>query len=322
MRRLLAFSLFAAQVSLLSAAVDGVVVNRTTGKPAAGVTVNLMRLARGMDMAGSVQTDPQGRFSFPNEQVTQAPVLVQTFLDGVSYNRMIQPGTPSAGLTIDVFSASAKAPDAVVAEHVIFLEPSGSGVSVNEIIAFRNTGNVTYADEKNGTLRFWLPPAAGDQVSVSVNSPQSMTLQRQAEKTEKANVWKVVHAVKPGDTRFNISYTLPTAGAFESKALHNAPVKIVVPRGVSVKGDNVTQIGTEPQTQASIYDVKGSAVKVAIEGAGSLQAAAPAAQQQPSEEEAGGGITSEKPLVYKRLPWVLTLAGTMLILGFAILYRR
>ena len=46
-----------------SAAVDGVVVNRTTGKPQPGATVTLIRLGNAMNTVGSVTTDAQGRFT-------------------------------------------------------------------------------------------------------------------------------------------------------------------------------------------------------------------------------------------------------------------
>ena len=51
--------------STLWAAVDGTVVNKSTGRPQAGVTVSLTKLGQGgMSPAGSVTTDAQGKFAF------------------------------------------------------------------------------------------------------------------------------------------------------------------------------------------------------------------------------------------------------------------
>ena len=299
-------------------AIDGTVVNRTNGKPQAGIAVNLLKLGRGMEMASSVKTDAQGRFSFPVEAEAQMPYLVQAFHAGVSYSKMIQPGTPTTGLNVDVYDVSTKA-SVKVGEHIIFLEPGPSGLQVNELLAVRNEGNVTLNDEA-GTIKFWLPPAANGQVRASVTTGAGMPIQRQAQKTSKPNVWTVAYPVKPGETRFNLTYVLPTADAFESKVLDSGNLRVVTPNGVQITGGDVKPLGTEPQTQATIYSATGPDLKLQLAGTPAAAAAAPAAEA--AEEEAGSGIEQKLPFLYKRLPLVLALTASMLVVGFAILFRK
>ncbi|HET8550427.1 MAG TPA: carboxypeptidase-like regulatory domain-containing protein [Bryobacteraceae bacterium] len=313
--------ILAAQVLCSAAfgAIDGTVTNRTTGRPQPGIAVNLIKLGRGMEMASSVKTDGQGRFRFPIDAEPQMPYLVQAFHEGVSYSKMIQPATPTSGLAVDVYDVSSNATGVKTGEHIIFLEPGPSGLQVNELIAVRNEGNVTLNDEA-GTIRFWLPPAASGQVRVSVSTGAGMPIQRKAEQTNQANIWSVAYPIKPGETRFNLTYMLPAADTFQSQILHSANLRLVAPHGVQISGDTVKQLGTEPQTQATIYSAQGPNLNVQVSDTPAAAATAPAAAG--GEEDSGSGVEQKLPFLYKRLPLILALAGGILFVGFVLLYRK
>jgi hypothetical protein len=305
----------------LLAAVDGTVTNQTTGKPQAGATVTLIKLGAGMETVASATSDASGKFSIAQELQAGTPYLVQTLYEGVTYNKAIPPGSPATALNVDVFDASPKKGDAKVTQHMVLLEPSGTDLAVNESIVYSNTGKTTYNDPA-GTFRFYLSPGANGQVKVQVTGPQGMPIAREAVKTKEPNVYAVSYPVKPGETRFDLGYAVPSAspGTFESKLLHGGgPVRIVVPKGVKLEGDNIKDLGPEPRTQASIYDVTGNQYKVQFTGTGSLRAAAEAAQ--PGAEDTGPGIEESKPRIYDRIYPVVGLAAFILLLGFILLYR-
>ncbi len=303
------------------AAVDGVVVNRTTGKPQAGVTVTLVKLGAGMETAGSTKTDSAGAFKIDASVTAGTPYLLQSQYEGVSYNKMLPPGSPTTGIDAEVYNASAKPVDTQVSQHMILLEPSDKALGVNESMIYQNSGKQTFSDP-SGTLHFYVPPGAGDIV-VQVKGPGGMPISRSAEKGKRPNEYVVNYPVRPGETTFNLAYSLGPVKTFESKILHGGgPVRIVVPKGVTLKADNLSNLGVEPRTQATIYEVKGNEYKAAIEGTGSLRAAAEAAGGgAPSESQPDDKIDEAKPRVYSRLYWVLGFAGAFLALGFAILYR-
>src|SRR5580700_5155098 len=99
------------------AAVDGVIVNGTTGQPQADTLVMLIQPTQaGMQTLGTTKTDAQGKFSFDNND-DQGPRLIQAIFQGVQYNKMVPPGMPSSGVEIPVFASSNKAGTAKVTQH-------------------------------------------------------------------------------------------------------------------------------------------------------------------------------------------------------------
>ena len=319
MKQIILTALLAA-APLCFGAVDGVVINRTTGKPEPGVALTLVKLGAGMEQAGAVKTDAKGAFHMDATLAADSPYLLQAQFEGVSYNKMLTPGSPATGLEAEVYNSSAKPVDTAVTQHMILLEPSDKALSVNESIVFQNSGKQTFNDP-TGTLHFYVPSGAGE-VSVQVKGPGGMPVTRPAEKGKRPNEYAVNYPVRPGETTFAIGYSLNATKAFQGKILHaGGPVRIVVPKGVTLKADNLSDLGVEPRTQATIYEVKGNEYKVAIEGTGSLRAAAEAATAPAASDAPDDKIDEVKPRVYSRLYWILGFVAMFLISGFIILYR-
>src|SRR5437764_837535 len=103
----------------LFGAVEGTVQNQTSGKPQAGDTVTLIELGSGMNTIGSARTDAQGRFSLNTDLKPGTPYLLQGLHQGVTYNRMLPPGSPSTGISVDVYDAAPKVPSAKVSQDMI-----------------------------------------------------------------------------------------------------------------------------------------------------------------------------------------------------------
>jgi hypothetical protein len=303
------------------AAVDGVVINSTTGKPQPNAIITLVQPSQaGMQALGSTKTDAEGKFRFDKE--LQGPTLLQALHAGVLYNKMIVPGTPTSGLQVQVFDSTNK-PVAKVSQHFIVLQPGPSEMAVSEGILYQGDPSVTYNDATNGSFRFYLPPEAKGQVNVTINAPGGMPIQRSAEKTTEANVYKVDYPIKPGETRFDLNYVVPLTNPliFSGKILHSEGASdLVAPSGVTLKGDNIELAGQEPKTQASIYQIKGASYTVEVEGTGSLQQPGGAAS---SDEDNGMPTIQEvKPRIYDRLYWILGMAFGILGLGSVLLYRN
>lgn len=305
--------------SLAFAAIDGTVYNRTTGKPQPGATVTLYKLGQnGLESVESVKSGAQGEF-----QITQdfaGPRLLQSAYDGVTYNHMLPPGSPTSNVDLDVYNSSKQPGKAEVAQHMVLLETARGQLAVSESYVFRNDGKTTYNDPDGGTLHFYLPPAAKGMVQVNCTAPQGMPIRRAADKTEQPDVYKVDFPIKPGETRIDLGYSVPFTppGVFESKILYKGgPTRLVAPQGVTFQGDGIELISQEPRTKASIYNVKGSDFKVQIAGTGALQRGG----EDAADENAGPSIEQIKPKVYEKLTWILALALSILALGFALLYR-
>lgn len=317
MRRL---GLLLAAAATLSAAVDGVVTNRTQGKPQGDVTVTLIELGAGMKTVGSVKSGPDGGFRFPSDLAPASPHLIQAQHQGVNYNLMLPPGSAGAGIKVDVYNASATPRDAGVSQHMFLLEPGGREMVVSERIVFTNSGNLTYQDP-GGTVKFSVPPTVTRDVQVRIVAPQGMPITRPAEKGSEANTYVIRYPMKPGETNIDVSYAVPVSGGtvrFEGRILHGGgPVRFVAPSGVKLDGP-FEDAGPIPGTSAIAYTLKGSEFAMTVSGTGTLRASA---QPEGGSEDTGPAIEARKPLLYDKLAWVLALTGAMLAVGFVLLLR-
>ncbi len=297
------------------AAVEGVVVNRTTNQPQPGATVTLYKLGgAGMEAVESVRSGAGGRFRM--DRTPEGPHLIQTAFDGVTYNHMLPPGSPTTGLQLEVYNSSSRPGSAQVTQHMVLLEPSGGQLAVTETLVFENTGKLAYNDPERGTLRLWIPPGA--KARVMATAPAGMPIERAAEPAGPPQVYKVDFPIKPGETRFDITYSVPLAdpAEFRGKILHRGTVRLVAPAGVTLAGDGIELVGREPRTQAAIYSIRGAEYAVRIEGSGTLRAAAE------DSEDSGPGLQQILPRVYDRAPWIVGFALGALMAGLVLLYRR
>lgn len=303
------------------ASVDGTIVNGATGKPESGTLVMLIQpTAQGMKTLGTTKSDAQGKFSFDNNDAS-GPRLIQAVFDGVQYNKMVPPGMPSNGVQLPVFPSTNKAGTAKETQHFIVLQPGEKEMTVSEGLLYEGAPDVTYNDPVKGSVRFYLPPEAQGLASVTVNPAGGMPIQRPALKTKEPNVYKVDYPIHPGETRFDLNYTVPTANPmiFTDKEIHpEAAANLVVPAGVMAKSDDLELAGTEPKTQASIYRIKNPNFKVEVVGTGEL-----ADSSQSSGEDNGQPQVQEvKPRIYDSMYWILGMSFAILGLGSVLLARN
>jgi 5-hydroxyisourate hydrolase-like protein (transthyretin family) len=304
----------------LLAAVDGTVVNRTTGQPQSGATVTLYKLGQaGMESVESVKSGAGGKFRI--DHTPQGPHLIQTAFDGVTYNHMLPPGSPASGLSLDVYNSSKQPGAARISRHFLIFQPNGAQMSVSEGFIFANNGTTTYNDPDGGTLKFYLPAAAKGIVQVKATAPQGMPIDRAADKTNQKGIYKIDFPIKPGETTIQVTYLVPySSGAvFEGKTVGKTeePTLLVVPNGVTLKGEGVESKGREPQSQASIFSVATATYKVEI--AGSMPAAAAA---DADSGDSGPSLEEVSPkILQQNMKWILALAFGILALGFIVLYR-
>ncbi len=301
------------------AAVEGTVLNKTTGKPQSGATVTLYKLGQaGMESVESVKSGAEGKFHI--NETPQGPHLIQTAFDGVTYNHMLPPGSATSDVSLEVYNSSKQPGTSRIARHFVIFQPSGAQMSVSEGFVFRNDGTTTYNDPDGGTLKFYLPTEAKGIAQVKATAPQGMPIDRAPEKTKQANVYMVDFPIKPGETDFQISYLVPySSGAvFQGKTLAKTeePTLLVAPDGVTMKGDGLESKGQEPRSKASVYSVKTAEYKVEL--AGSM----PAANADADSGDNGPSLEEVSPRILRQnMKWILALAFGILALGFIVLYR-
>lgn len=305
------------------AAITGTVTNGTTGKPQSNTTVTLYKFGQGgMEPADSVKTDAQGNFNFAVVPQAPGPKLVRVEIDNVIYNKILPPGTPTTGIALNVYNASDKPAGAKVSKHMLLFEPAGDQMTVNETILVKNEGKTTWFDPQGGTVRIFLPQGVGDKVDVKGTAPDGMPVPVPTAKTSKPGVDAVKFEIKPGETRFDLTYTVPykTGDAYAGKiASQDDNTYLIAPNGVTLQGDGLSDLGVEPRTQAHIYGLSGDSYKITLTGA---EAAAPApADSGDQADNSGPQIEQILPRVNTQAKAIVVIALGILGLGFALLYR-
>ena len=323
-----AFVVFLLAASSLWASIDGTVVNRTNGKPQAGVSITLVKPGQqGMQTLGTTESDASGHFLFQNDQPGGGPQLLQANYKGVNYNKLMTPNIPTSNVELDVYEATKSPAAARIAQQMILIEPSISKIAVSETVVVQNDTNTTYDNSDLGGLRFYLPPAANGQVRISAQGSQGMPLPRPAEKTNEDDVFKVDFPIKPGETEFQVSYVLPVGSPFNFqgrvvsvKGMTAAtPLRLVAPSGVTLAGNDLQQVGTEPKTQATIYNVSARGnFSALVSGTGALNGNPEADAGQDNDEPK---IVQGRPQIYAHLGWLVTLTFSILAVGLIALYR-
>jgi hypothetical protein len=316
----LAFLLTAAAAH---AAITGTVINRSTGKPQEGATVAYYKVAQanGPELVEQTKSGADGSFTI-NQTPPPGPSLLRTAFDGITFNHMITPGTPTTGVILDVYNTSKSQGDAKVTKHMILLEPGGGQINVSETYLFTNSGKTAWNDSDLGTLKFAVPQGSSAP-RVQASAPGGMPLGAPVSRNPRTETYGVDFAVKPGDTRFDVTYSVPyTEGAeFSGRVLtKDENTYLIAPQGVTMTGAGLNDLGAEPRTQAHIYGLTGNTYKVQLTGS---VAAAPGEDAQPqADSEAGPKIEQTLPRVNRQSKLILGLALSILALGFVLLYRK
>jgi hypothetical protein len=318
------FVFFIAAVTV-HAAIDGTVINRTTGRPQPAVSITLVKPGQqGMQTIGTTVSDATGHFLFEKDQPGGGPQLLQASYKGVNYNKLMTPNIPTSNVELEVFESTKSPAIARVAQHMILIEPSASSIAVSENVIVQNDSTSTYSNPPVGGLRFFLPPPANGQVQVRVQGPQGMPLPRAAERTDTEGVFKVDYPIKPGETQFEVDYALPAGSPFtfrgqvvNIKGMPSGPLRLIAPAGVTLSGKDLQSVGTEPKTQANIYTVVApGAFSAEIAGIGSLRS------PEATEADAGESpqVIEGQPQIYRHMGWLLGLALAILAVGLVFLY--
>ena len=303
----------------LAAQVRGRVTNGTDGGPAGGVALTLSSFLGGMTPLEEAVSGADGRFAFtkdlPAVSANQPFAgAIRAEFEGIGYTEVLESASLGREVSITVYSVSeTNLPQP--SNRVVILEPSGGELRVHDGYQFLNDSSppVTYSSEE-GTLRFYLPEAAGGQVEVSGRGPAGMPLPSTALPAAEPDLYTVDFPLKPGENAINLSYTVPYTDGMQftvRSAYPGSMTRVGAPEGVEVAGPEVASAGQEPTTRASIYvlpDVP--EVALTISGLGQLRTSSSAASSGQAD------ISIEPAPVASELAWILVLAVLIFGIGF------
>jgi len=108
----------------LFAAIEGTVINGTTGKPQPSVMISLVQPgANGMQAIATSTSDAAGKFSIDHD-LPPPPALLQADYKGVTYTQVQPPGRPATGIQFQNYESASKPPQGMQMAHLIMIEPS------------------------------------------------------------------------------------------------------------------------------------------------------------------------------------------------------
>ena len=347
----LVFVLLAGASTVRAAPISGTVINQTTKKPAVGDSVELMRL--GMEVAAKTTTDAHGHFTL--DATDGAPMhLLRVIHDKATYFRPVPAGTTT--MNLDVYDVAEKVPGVSTEADVARIEASPTGLSVIENYFVKNTSSPPRTQFGPRAYEIFLPKEA-EVVSAAAQGPGSMPVQTPPTPLGPPGEYSFVYPLRPGETRFQVSYHLPYSGSFQFHPRVAAPVDnlaIIVPKSVQFSGTpastfqpidedvkvqtflarNVTpetklafQIsgtGLLPQENAAGPDNgNGGQSAGADQGAMGPEAAAQSAAANNTRPGIGLGVPIDTPdPLHKYKWWILSLAAVLLAVGAGFLMKQ
>ena len=343
-----AFSSFA-----FADSITGIVTNKTTNRPAAGDDVVLIRLAQGMQEATRTKTDAKGHFTLELPAGDNGMHLVRVTHDKANYFRPAPPGTQSVEVT--VFNAGAKVKGVSSEADVMHMETDASGKSLHVVENFfvKNDSNPPMTQFSDRPFEFYLPEGAVVEGSAAL-APDGMPVKASPVPLGDPNHYAFIFPIRPGETRFQISYRLPYSGSLTLSPKVTAPtdtIAIMMPKSMTFKpGASASYIPVTEDTTAQTYVARSvqpsqaldftvsgngqmprdtAAAATAGEGAGSdPSAAAGAPSSAASDTRPGGGLgvpldpegTNDPWAKYKW--WILGGLGLAMAVGAGIMLKN
>jgi hypothetical protein len=189
----------------------GTVRNSTTGKPSAGDEVVLFKLGQGMEESGRTPTDAGGQFSFKLDD-PQTPHLVRAIHQGATYHRIAPPGTTS--VAIEVYDVAKKVDDIEVVADIMRIQAAHGQVVVTREFGVRNASNPPRTQMNERNLEFYVPDNAHfiDAFATSITENGNPLKSAPVPEGEK-NRYSFIFPLRPGLTRFEVTYQLPYSGS-------------------------------------------------------------------------------------------------------------
>ena len=333
-----------------SQTLTGIVKNATTGKPAAGDDVVLFKLGQGMEESGRTKTDAKGQFSFKLDDA-QAPHLVRAVHQDVTYHRMAPPGTTS--VAIDVYDVAKKVDGIQVVADIMRIQAGQGQMAVTREFGVQNTSNPPRTQMNEHNLEFNIPDGAQviDESATATTEGGNPLRSSPVPEGEK-NRYSFIFPLRPGLTRFEVTYQLPYSGSANLDPKSPYPLEhfvVMLPKAMqftaaaSSSGFKPINYPNEPDAtvQVASNTTPGQNLAFKISGEGTLdagqeagaqgssggeQSSAPGPGASQSSGRPGGGlgppIDAPDPLQKYRW-WILGgFAGVLLIGGFYVASRQ
>ena len=223
-----------------AANITGKVTNKTVNKPAAGDDVVLIAFGQGMQEAARTKTDATGHYSI--NLPDQGMHLIRVDHEKAAYFQPVPPGTTTAD--VDVYDVLPKVEGVSTEADVLRVtEANSNGLHIVENFFIKNESKPPRTQFSTHAYEFYLPPDAKIEASAAAG-PQGMPVASSPMPQGDKGHYAFVFPVRPGETRFQLSYTLPYSGSYKFTPKHILPTDnfvVILPKSMSLEGGNALQ---------------------------------------------------------------------------------
>jgi mono/diheme cytochrome c family protein len=238
--------------------VSGKLVNGSNGDVPAGATVTLHVFEHSTDpntmpqevLTKTTDTDSNGTFTFDEVSMPEGRIfLVEANYQGINFQSELvvsEPGAPKLTIPDIIVYESTTDSDGLVVEqlHVSFDMAQEGGVQVFELFTISNTSDEAYVFATDGTSLPFMPlPEGARNVGLELSQDSALLLPTDSGE----------FAIAPSDKPYSIIafFNMPYDNSLELQQPLALPVSsalVIVPEGIKVKSDQLTDAGIR-QTQ-------------------------------------------------------------------------
>jgi hypothetical protein len=254
-----------------AAPITGTVTNKTTNKASAGDDVVLIAFAQGMQEAARTKTDGQGHFTL--DIPDNGMHLVRVDHQKAAYFEPVPPGTKTVNVT--VYDVAPKVDGISTEADVIRLETTPQGLHVVQNYFVKNDSSPPRTQFSNRAYEIYLPPDAKIEASAAMG-PAGMPVSSSPMKLDDPGHYAFIFPVRPGETRFQLSYMLPYSGSYKFTPRISMPtqnVAIMLPKSMQFSGGAMFQqadVDASAQTFLARNVQPSQELAFAVSGTGSM----------------------------------------------------
>jgi hypothetical protein len=189
--------------------ISGTVTNGTTSKPAVGDEVILINLGNGMEVAANTKADSSGKFSFTLKDGPGGPHLIRAVHQGVTYHQMAPPGV--SNVDVSVYDVGKSVQGIQVTADVMRFQADNGSLQGVRLFAVNNASSPARTQMNDHNFEFYLPPGAKIE-QAQAKAPNGQPIAAEVSPQAEKNRYAVVFPLRPGETQFQIEYTMPYSG--------------------------------------------------------------------------------------------------------------
>jgi len=279
-------------IPVFGADITGTVTNKTTDRPSSSDDVVLLKLSEGMQEAARTKTDSKGKFTLPLPD-DGGQHLVRVTHQGVNYFKPAPAGTTS--VQVEVYDAAKQVEGVSGRANIMRVQSDGGQMQVTELFVVQNNSKPPRTQMSDRSFELTLPEGAVVDGSLAAG-PGGMPVTSAPVPTGEKNRYAFVFPLRPGETKFQVSYHTPYSGSFSFQPQILTPtedVVVMMPKSMEFKngGSEFSSGGEERGMNIFVaHNVEpGKRLAFTVSGTGQIPRDAQDAQAGTSPEASQAG---------------------------------